>query len=610
MKIFLSYASEDSAIADDVAQTLKAHNHKLFYAPDRNLPGLAYDNKIASDIRQSDLFIFLISPASVRSGKYTITELKVAEQKWPNPSGRILPVMISPTPMEDIPAYLRAVSVLEPKGNLPAEVALAIEKRFPWRMLGIVVLAVLALASYFLWYRSNTLVLSPPSLSQGEYDPFVQAEVFDLSFDVSNQSGTTYYLEDVLLETDPPEGANIRGDQSDRLSAMNIIIDPHAEQHVTQKVIQNPSGPTPEQYRICLKTLMEKSFCSTFSDWPEAREVENEAFSLEAQLYRNVSLVESIPQGFLMTDAVNKKLLAFSATSQELANLPLLGEPTVLYTDADSIWVGTSGPNTLSEYDPETLALRRQFPIERSSALVSQFGDPVSTTPASIGRSGNSLFVVTRGTQSEAGLIMIDLATLEVSVPDYYQDIAFDLTGINLVSDGRQVWGVQIDTTPSSIYQFTPDTFEDFSGHNYDVVGSATDLVLKDGNSTLVHENKLTTLTYSGGSLNPSATLTTLPVMMETANDWLDVQLESVGDNTIVFRNKRQTIPVTERLLADVFWVSGTTNKKLDSFSQVEIMDLASNGEVYLAVLEHDQMGRRLIVRPVQDTNEGASENP
>ena len=56
--------------------------------------------------------------------------------------------------------------------------------------------------------------------------------------------------------------------------------------------------------------------------------------------------------------------------------------------------------------------------------------------------------------------------------------------------------------------------------------------------------------------------------------------------------------------------VSGSGNKKLDSFSKAEIVDLASDGKIYLAVLKHDQLGRRLIVRPVQDTDENASENP
>lgn len=55
------------------------------------------------------------------------SELTFAERKWPNPKDRVLPVMTRPTPWDDVPPYLRAVTILEPKGNLAAETADAVE---------------------------------------------------------------------------------------------------------------------------------------------------------------------------------------------------------------------------------------------------------------------------------------------------------------------------------------------------------------------------------------------------------------------------------------------------------------------------------------------------
>ena len=71
--------------------------------------------------------IFLISPHSIRSRSYTLTELKLAQQKWRHPKNRLLPVMLKETPIDSIPAYLRSVTILEPMGNVSAEVAYAVE---------------------------------------------------------------------------------------------------------------------------------------------------------------------------------------------------------------------------------------------------------------------------------------------------------------------------------------------------------------------------------------------------------------------------------------------------------------------------------------------------
>ncbi|MDH5193505.1 MAG: hypothetical protein OEW32_07450, partial [Nitrospira sp.] len=51
------------------------------------------------------------------------TELEFAKKRWKNPSGKILPVMVRPTLDSRIDAYLRAVTILYPQGNVAAEVA-------------------------------------------------------------------------------------------------------------------------------------------------------------------------------------------------------------------------------------------------------------------------------------------------------------------------------------------------------------------------------------------------------------------------------------------------------------------------------------------------------
>jgi len=123
MKIFLSYASEDKDAAERIYLGLEKANHQVFF--DRtDLPaGSDFDSRIRDAIGESELFIFLISPDSVAKFSYALTELKIAREKWRNPVGRVLPVMIRETGYDLIPNYLKAITVLEPEGNVSAEVA-------------------------------------------------------------------------------------------------------------------------------------------------------------------------------------------------------------------------------------------------------------------------------------------------------------------------------------------------------------------------------------------------------------------------------------------------------------------------------------------------------
>jgi hypothetical protein len=128
MRIFLSFASEQKDAAEPILLALRNRGHKVFFSDDDLPRGSSFDSRIERAIAESDLLIFLVSPQSVTKGRYTLTELAFARDRWPSPSGRVLPVVVAPTPMEQVPHYLRAVSLLEPEGNLAAETAAAVDK--------------------------------------------------------------------------------------------------------------------------------------------------------------------------------------------------------------------------------------------------------------------------------------------------------------------------------------------------------------------------------------------------------------------------------------------------------------------------------------------------
>jgi tetratricopeptide (TPR) repeat protein len=147
VRIFLSHASEQADVAETVGVALQAEEHTVFRDRSTLPSGEGYNDRIREAIADSDLFIFLVSPEAVARGRYTITELEFAERRWPNPDGHVLPVIVKPTELAAIPAYLRAVTVLEPRGNLPASVAAAVAAIRPslwprirtWVALGVVI---------------------------------------------------------------------------------------------------------------------------------------------------------------------------------------------------------------------------------------------------------------------------------------------------------------------------------------------------------------------------------------------------------------------------------------------------------------------------------------
>jgi len=128
MRIFLSYATEQKSVAEPIAFSLRSRGHSVFLDKDDLPPGRSFDEQIQKAVEQSDVMIYLVSPTSVAKGRYTRTELEFARAAWRHPADRVLPVMIEPTPIADVPSFLKGVTILEPQGNTTAEVAAAIER--------------------------------------------------------------------------------------------------------------------------------------------------------------------------------------------------------------------------------------------------------------------------------------------------------------------------------------------------------------------------------------------------------------------------------------------------------------------------------------------------
>jgi hypothetical protein len=127
MKIFISYAKQQRHIAEDINAVLSARGHSVFFDRENLAPGLEYQTTIRRAVEDCEVFVFLISPESVADRRYTLTELGYREGKVARTSGTLLPVVVKPTLLARIPAYLRTVTLQFPQGNLSADVADAID---------------------------------------------------------------------------------------------------------------------------------------------------------------------------------------------------------------------------------------------------------------------------------------------------------------------------------------------------------------------------------------------------------------------------------------------------------------------------------------------------
>jgi hypothetical protein len=128
MNIFISYSATDSSGASLMASALQARGYNVFFDRETLGAGQSYDGKIERAVHSADLFIFLLSPEAIEPGRYTMSELGYAQQRWPNPDRYVLPVMVRAVDLNNVPDYLRAVTFLRPRGNLVADVCSAVDR--------------------------------------------------------------------------------------------------------------------------------------------------------------------------------------------------------------------------------------------------------------------------------------------------------------------------------------------------------------------------------------------------------------------------------------------------------------------------------------------------
>ncbi len=129
LSIFICYATPQRAQAEEIAQALSNAGHTVFFDQQSLVASADYNDRIRRAIERADRFVFLASRDALTLGRFTLTELAFARERWPSADGHVFPVMIDPSlKIEDFPVYLRSVHAIAVQGNAAAEVAAAIHK--------------------------------------------------------------------------------------------------------------------------------------------------------------------------------------------------------------------------------------------------------------------------------------------------------------------------------------------------------------------------------------------------------------------------------------------------------------------------------------------------
>lgn len=160
MNLFISYSSAFRDLCERLRLALEAEGHSVWVDRAELKEGEPYHAALRDGIAHADALIFLVSPQSVAPGCYALTELDLAQRRWRRPGGHVLPVVVAPTPIGDIPAYLRALTLLQPRGDVVGETVAAVARLRPRRTAlwaGLALAAVLLMgAAGYAWHQQQS----------------------------------------------------------------------------------------------------------------------------------------------------------------------------------------------------------------------------------------------------------------------------------------------------------------------------------------------------------------------------------------------------------------------------------------------------------------------
>jgi hypothetical protein len=526
MRIFVAYAAEDFSAAEEIAARLGAASHAVFFDRRSLKGGSNYDDVIRQEIKRCHIFVFLISPASVSPGQYALSELGFAAERWPNPTNVVLPLVLRPTPMEQIPAYLRSVTLFRPVGNASAELgariaamALARQRR-RIRLAGLIAICIVGLAMIPAYRKlqrhADQHLTTGPVTQQGSDAP-----------------------------QDPGNG--------DLLSLFKGVV----------------ALPEKLRHRVRAATLVNGAFLVALDDPPEIGNI-----GPADSVLKNSDLVTGSPVDLVAVLGSNRTDALLVTTS-----------PDLVYC-----------VDTKNHDVPTTLCYT--FPDAISSAKPGENTQRFSTKPSSVANRGDEIWVLTRPDGSrQSGLFMIT-PDRKWHTPAYQidNDMSFDLNGVRLCgSPSGRLFGVTAETIPNDLYEFTPDRFTLYDGHNHsDTTGDMKSIVPGTQALLLGLDSDFAPLEFDPQSddvINIRHRGPKLGALFSTA-DWDNPSLSAAGGHVVAGMTqwlRGNDYHALQSRVADL--VPGQTKwRRLFTLDQCEVVHVQTDG-IHCLLIVRDRSG-------------------
>ncbi|MEM6251990.1 MAG: TIR domain-containing protein [Cyanobacteria bacterium P01_D01_bin.156] len=115
-QVFLAYTHEDKNVMEKIRNSLRREGFTVWTNTSDIKTGEAFEKAIQRGVEQADNVLYLLSPDAIQS-KYCQHEINYASAF----NKRIIPVLVSPTPTEDIPDNLRQLQYIDLTDNLKDE---------------------------------------------------------------------------------------------------------------------------------------------------------------------------------------------------------------------------------------------------------------------------------------------------------------------------------------------------------------------------------------------------------------------------------------------------------------------------------------------------------
>jgi len=617
VRVFISYATEQRSRAEGLHHRLSLDGHRVFWDQVDLSAGEGYDARIRAEIERCDVFVFLISKESIAGDSYARAELELARARWPRPNGQVVPVMADDVPIEQLPQYLRALTV--PQVGDPSAVALAAidkrarELRRRTRLQTLAAALALAIGALLVWrFRAQPEVVDGVALEaeilRAGAGVLSAGDSFELRARLHNTTAVPIRIEDFDCDFDDERFHFV----SSGGGAPDVLeLAPNESWSGTLRF----RCGYPDEYRFLADhevgamrwrlgwTRLSAPQLSAWRAWaPQGTHSPAPARELSTDFAARVERLASAGGLFFVAVDDPPELLACDASGAIQRRAPLEAAPSCMTAAESLVVLGFAASASVAEYDSSTLELRwrERLPATR---LIDGEAD-LATRPVSVAALAGEVWVSTYG-DGAGGAVLVRTSADAWRLHNAVASTVVPAAAYTLRAIDDAVWGSSTGVVPSDLLRFSGDSAQFFSGHDelHDFASDARDVApgFEAGSILLCRpSNELAVVSVRGSSLrltheyaNPIADRTDL------GRTWQEERILRRGAEAWVFHSStsaQSESPLALRIVC--FTPDSKTGALIVDAPLNELLDAAvSNSTLWFAT--RDDGGRvRLLSIP------------